>query len=224
MKVAALILTMFLAAVSAAGQVTTNKNDIPESQYLAAEAKAAELLKTANYRSRWVKSYLEDNLMATFLQEMVTREVIRPNKWRTITVKLYENPPVREEIIADGKDFYFRTDNGPWTKGGLGSGSGGVIETGQVKNQFRYLPAINYGGKKVNLYEKISVRTANKLSQTDLVVVRYIRTTRIWYSLDGKILQKIEETRVEGSKEMLRETTTYEYDPKDLKIEAPVIK
>lgn len=37
MKVAALILTMFLAAVSAAGQVLTVKNDIPESQYLAAE-------------------------------------------------------------------------------------------------------------------------------------------------------------------------------------------
>ena len=37
MKVAALILTMFLAAVSAVGQVMTQKNDIPESQYLAAE-------------------------------------------------------------------------------------------------------------------------------------------------------------------------------------------
>ena len=43
MKVAALILTTFLAAVSAAGQAVLLKNDIPESQYLAAEAKAAEL-------------------------------------------------------------------------------------------------------------------------------------------------------------------------------------
>jgi len=38
MTVAGLILTMFLAAVSVAGQVLTLKNDIPESQYLAAEA------------------------------------------------------------------------------------------------------------------------------------------------------------------------------------------
>ena len=56
MKVAALILTMFLAAVSAAGQVLTVKNDIPESQYLAAAAKAAELLKTArtpSERAQW---------------------------------------------------------------------------------------------------------------------------------------------------------------------------
>ena len=37
MKVAALILAMFLAAVSAAGQVVSLKNDIPESQYVAAE-------------------------------------------------------------------------------------------------------------------------------------------------------------------------------------------
>ena len=41
MKFAAPILTMFLAAVSAAGQVLTLNNDIPESQYLAAEAKAS---------------------------------------------------------------------------------------------------------------------------------------------------------------------------------------
>ena len=37
MKVAALIFVMFLSAVVAAGQVVTLKNDIPESQYLAAE-------------------------------------------------------------------------------------------------------------------------------------------------------------------------------------------
>ena len=37
MKVAALILAMFLATVSGAGQVVSLKNDIPESQCLAAE-------------------------------------------------------------------------------------------------------------------------------------------------------------------------------------------
>ena len=37
MRVAALIFAMFVSAVAAAGQVVTLKNDIPESQYLAAE-------------------------------------------------------------------------------------------------------------------------------------------------------------------------------------------
>ena len=68
MKVAALILTMFLAAVSAAGQGLTVKNDIPESQYLAAGAKAAELLKTANYRAVWTKEYFNDRSTTATLQ------------------------------------------------------------------------------------------------------------------------------------------------------------
>ena len=38
---------------------------------------------------------------------------------------------------------------------------------------------------------------------------------------DGKLLKSVEETMVEGREEMLRETTTYEYDTK-IKIEAPI--
>jgi len=221
MKVAALILTIFLAAVSVAGQVTTLKNDIPESQYLAAEAKAAELLKTANYRSVWAKEYLEDRSKPATLQEGKVKEVIQPNKWRTVE-QTYYNKPTREEIIADGKAFYFRTNNGPWSKGGLGNSGGGWLESGQVKNQYRYVPAIDFRGIKADFYEKVSVRTANKSSQTDSFVVRYIRTTRVWYSAEGKILLKTEETMMEGREETLYETTTFEYDPKDLKIEAPI--
>ena len=55
-----------------------------------------------------------------------------------------------------------------------------------------------------------------------IAYVRYVRTTRVWYSAEGKILTKTEETAIEGREEMVRETTTYEYDPKDLRIEAPV--
>lgn len=49
-------------------------------------------------------------------------------------------------------------------------------------------------------------------------------TFPVWYSADRKILKKTEETAIESREEMLHETTTYQYDPKDLKIEAPAIK
>ena len=54
--------------------------------------------------------------------------------------------------------------------------------------------------------------------------VRCFLTARVWYSAKGEIHKKTEETAIEGREEILRETVTYEYDPKDLKIEAPVIK
>ena len=223
MKVAALILTMFLAAVSAAGQVLTVKNDIPESQYLAAEAKGEELLKTANYRSVWTKGYVETGTKLAKLQEATFREVVHPDKWRTVEEAFGDKPSRVERIWVD-KALYEKRNDEPWQKFSGGGGVGGRIESGQVKNQYRFLPAIDFEGKKADFYEHLSIRTANKFSQTDFVVVRYVRTTRVWYSAEGKILKKTEETAIEGREEMVRETTTYEYDPKDLKIEAPVMK
>lgn len=222
MKLPALILTIFMAAAVAAGQVLTAKDDISAEKYFAAEKKAEELLKTANYRSVWTKEYFADRSKAAELEEKKLYEVLHPDKWRSVD-EIFVPQRRREEIISDGKAYYFRTNDRPWSKGGLGNGSASRSESGQVKNQYRYLPEVDLGGKKAELYELISIRTANKYySQTEFRTVRYIRTTRIWYS-DGKILKKSEETTVEGREEMLIEVTTYEYDPKDLTIEAPIM-
>ena len=95
---------MFLAAVSAAGQVLTVKNDIPESQYLAAEAKASELLKTANYRVVWTKEYVDDRSNTAILEEKRLKEVVQPNKSRTIDER-FIGKGRRIENIFDGKAF-----------------------------------------------------------------------------------------------------------------------
>lgn len=214
---------VLFAVAAVAGQITTTKDDILEGQYMMAEFKASELIKKANYRSVWTKEYFANRSKDVTLHEKLLREVLQPDKWHTIEEK-FGDKLQREEMIADGKAFYFRTNDGPWAKGGLGSGSGVMVESEQVKDQFRYIPALDFEGTKADLYELVSVRKANKYSQTDLVDVKYVTTVRIWYSTDGKILKKIEEKVIEGREEMLRETTTYEYDPKDLKIEAPAIK
>ncbi|MGB2752433.1 MAG: hypothetical protein WBC19_10290 [Pyrinomonadaceae bacterium] len=206
MKFTALILTLFLVAVTAAGQVTTLKNDIPESQYLAAEAKAAGILKTANYRSVWTKEYFEDRAKAATLQERTLIELIPPDKRRIVDEKFYDKPSRVERIWVDKALFEKRNDE-PWQKYSGGTGINQRIESGQVKNQFRYLPAIDLEGETTNFYELVSTRTANKFSQNGYAIVKYIRTTRTWYSLDGKLLKEIEETMIEGQEEMLRETT-----------------
>lgn len=223
MKIAVFILMMFLAAVTAAGQVTTLKNDIPESQYVAAEAKAAELLKTANYRSVWTKEYFADRSKAATLQERTMIELIPPDKRRVVDEKFYDKPSRVERIWVD-KALYEKRNDEPWEKYSGGTGINQRIESGQVKNQYRYLPSTDLEGEKTNFYELVSTRTANKFSQNGYVVVKYIRTTRTWYSVDGKLLKKTEETMIEGQEEMLRETTIYKYNPKDLKIEAPEMK
>ena len=223
MKFVPVFFVSMFFVVGLSAQVTTLKNDIPESQYLAEEAKAKELIAKANYRSVWTLDYFEDRSKNSKLSEKKLREVLLPNKWRTVEETFYEKP-TRDERIWDGKFLYSKTNDGPWEKWGRGngSGSGGGVESGQIKNQFRFLPSIDYEGGKADFYELVSVRTANKFSQTSYVVVKYIRTTRTWYSTDGKLLKKIEETMIEGREEMSRETSTYKYDPLDLTIEAPI--
>ena len=205
----------------AAGQVTTLKNDIPESQYVAADAKAKELLKTANYRSIWALEYFEDRSKPGRLSEKTLIEIIQPDRKRAVEEQFYDMPS-REESIWVDKALYFKRNEEPWVKYSGGSGINQRTESGQVTNQYRFLPAVEFEGKKADFYEHISVRTANKFSQTDYVVVRYVRTTRTWYSLEGKLLKIIEDTTIEGKEALSRQTTTYEYDPKDLKIEAPI--
>ena len=223
MKVAALILAMFLAAVSAAGQVVSLKNDIPESQYLAAEAKAAELLKTANYRSVWTRVHTATNSENFYLSERKLTEVIFPEKVRFLR-ETFDDNPLRYEQINVGKASFSKLNDEPWNNGS----SGGLIlsrsESGQVTNQYRYLPAIDFEGTKADFYEYISVRAEHKFRHPISTVTKYVRTTRVWYSADGKILRKVEETSIEGREKIIRGTTTYEYNPKDLKIEAPAIK
>ena len=68
----------------------------------------------------------------------------------------------------------------------------------------------------------VSLREPGDPFNERLAGIPYLHSTRIWYSFDGRILTKIVGMGIEGSNDMFRETTTYEYDPKDLKIEAPM--
>ena len=223
MRVAALIFAMFVSAVAAAGQVVTLKNDIPESQYLAAEAKAKELLKTANYRSVWTTEYFEDHSKTGNLKERKVIEIIPPDRKRTVEEK-FSGSRSRIELIRVDFAHYIRGDDTPWIKfPGLHGFDIGLEVVGK-KNQYSSLPSIDFEGGIADFYERRSSGKFQDPAQMDGVYVRAIRTTRLWYSLDGKILKKLEEIMAEGRKQMSRETTTYEYDPKDLKIEAPVIK
>ena len=215
------VVVMF-AAAAVAGQVTGAKDDISQEKYFAAEKKAAELLKKVNYRSVWVKEYFADGAKEGKLQEMTVREVVQPNKWRTVTEE-FHNKPKRKEIIADGKAFYFRTDDGPWEKGGLGSSSAYNIFGETVSNQFRYLPEVDLDGKTTGYYELVSIRNPSPSSRNSLFGIRYVHTVRNWYSAEGYLLKKLEETAIETRETILRDTTIYGYNPKDLKIEAPKV-
>jgi len=210
-----------LCTVLLGGIVFAQKNDISEADYRQAEAKANELIKASNYRSERKAEFFEVRGQAGHLSEWDIREVVQPNKWRTVEVRNYDGKSTKSERLWDGKALFTRDDDGEWKQFSGGGGGGGRIESGQVTTKYRYLGKAEVNGKTSDLYELESLRIANKFSRNDMIVVRYNKRIRSWYGADGRLLQKIEENTIEGREELSSETTTFEYDS-DIKIEAPI--
>lgn len=208
---------LLLFVLSAVGQ----KNDISEAEYRKAELKAAQLLKASNYRLERKLEYFPVRGETPRLAESDIKEVLLPNKWRTVEFRDHDGKPTREERLWDGNALYVRREDGEWNRFSRGSTASGRSESGQVTTKYRYLGKVELTGMESDLYEAESLRIANKFSTHGFVVVRYNKRVRTWYSTDGRLLQKIEENSIEGREELSRETTVIEYDPK-IRIEAPI--
>lgn len=223
MKVAALIFTIFLAAVSVAGQVTALKNDISGAQFSSVEQKAQKVLKTATYRmSRTFEYFGSRNEPADLIERSVS-EVIHPDKWRAVDVSKYPGP-VKYEYIWNGKDFFKRTNDGEWTKP-----EHHWTEWRESRDsehsavRYRFLGKTDLNGAQANKYEVESLRVANPYAQNEILKFSGIRRATYWYDGTGRILKKVEVNSINDSEETLVETFDYVYDPKDLKIEAPIM-
>ena len=197
------------------------KNEIPESEFLAKQAFAAKSLESRNYRLSRVLEYFEHRDKTPRVAERHLKEVHLPNKWRTLDLSDYNEVKNRVERIWDGKYLYVKNGNGEWGRFDGGNTTGGRIESGRITNTYRKLGKTELNGVPAEQYSVQNLRVANKFSATDMVVVTYVRNTNYWFSIDGVLLKKIEETMIEGRQEMSRESTEIEYDPK-ITIEAPI--
>lgn len=216
-----LILTVVGMVLSTSAQTSTIKNDIPEVEFLSIEAKGADILKASSYRLTRKFEHFEVRDKPGRIFETSLKEVIRPDKWRTIEEKEYDGKRTKEERLWDGKALYVRKNDGEWDKFSGASSFDSRIESGQITKRYRYLGKVDLSGVSTGLYEIEMLRIANKFSANSMVVVRYLRKTLYWYSVEGKLLKKVEENMIEGREEQNRETTTIEYDPK-ITIEAPI--
>lgn len=215
------VLLLVFTIVMLCGSAVAQKNDISEAEYRKAEAKAEDLIKTSNYRMERKGEFFPVRGEPGRLSESDIKEVILPNKWRTVEIRNYDGKTTRSERLWDGNALYIRENDGKWEKFSGGGSGGGRIESGRVTTRYRYLGKVDLQGRPTDLYELESLRIANKASMNDVVVVRYVRKIRSWYAEDGRLIQKIEESTIEGREELSRETTTFEYDP-NINIEAPI--
>ena len=183
-----------------------------------------KLLEAISYRVNTTSVYFEDRTKSGQVTKSDTKEVVFPNKWRTVSKTTEAGTIQRIERVWDGKFLYEKVDDGKWEKYNGGASSETRIESGRITRDYQYLGPQNIDGTDMEVFQIKEHRLANKFSMNSVVEVHFIRTTTFWFTSDAKLMRKVEENEIEGRPELSRETATYEYEPKDLKIEAPAFQ
>lgn len=146
-------------------------------------------------------------------------EKLLPNKSRYVWRKQLGDTVMETESITIDNFLYERENDGAWTKidlnkGGYGigsgSGSGGSYRSQQITVEQTFL-----NSSSVKLYEMIEIFES-------VAGLKYTEEKQ-WINDEGFLLRSETSTGLLIPKiETLKTVTTYEYNPSDLKIEAPI--
>lgn len=197
------------------------QKEITEQEFLTARADASKKLTGYNRRLTYKSEAfsLTDGKPTRTINSIF--ETILPDKTRYFVIDLSGDTTKKLEIIRIGFIEYRRVDDGEWTKTdlsgiGSGSGSGTGIGSGNVKISFKYtVDDVALNGQQTKLYE--SYRTIEWSETTKF------SDEKFWINKEGLILKRenksgyLNPERIES-----QSVSIYEYNPKDLKIEAPM--
>jgi len=196
---------LFVFCLNTYGQ----EKEITQNEYFKAHADAIKKQYSYNRRvTAKEENFTLDKTKTTIL------EVILPDKQRNLTIQTQNGISTRTETIIIGEILYRRVNVGEWTKNEL-SGNGNGIGFGDgfsSDTKFRYtVIADTLNNQSVQRFE-------------ESIINKYFSDKkRIWISTEGLILKSEETTEEIKPKKLLTRTVIeYEYNPQDLKIEAPI--
>lgn len=144
-----------------------------------------------------------------------TQEAILPDKSRSLIVERKGNVENTIETIIIGSKIYDRKNNGQWTvremRGGEGNGAG-----------FGSVSCLQYTEEEASVDGVLARKISSLIIKKDGNFLTFSNNIS-WVDQQGYYL-RLEYVKgfFEPRIETYRSVTTYEYDPKNLKIEAPI--
>lgn len=211
-KFIAISVFILLNALFVCGQ----KKIITSSEYYSAVSPALQKQHNVSRRVETVMELYADGNVAKKVTTLT--ETLLPNKYRYVRKEQTGDVLTESESITIDNFRYTRENGGAWTKidlskmNGMGSGSGvgSSCSSRQITVEQSFLN--NFSAK---LYEMINISESSQ-------GLKYWEEKK-WISDEGFLLKTETSNgllipRVETSKTV----TTYEYNPTDLKIEAPI--
>jgi len=153
----------------------------------------------------------------------ITDEYLKPDKRHYLEVNKVGDKTYKSELIQIGEIFYCRRNDGEWKQykswcsGGSASGISNLVsskytvEDAEINNQ------------KVKLFQEYTTYKNTYSPDKDREGLSYYQSKH-WIDKKGFVLrQEIKSGLLEPEKIYNQQTDSYEYNPKNLKIEAPVI-
>ncbi len=207
---------IFLITILVTAFVSTNFSQlklIDSNVFYKANSDALRLMSERSRRIIVKTETIENGIVASSITK--TEERLLPNKLRFLIIEKKGETEISSELIVIGTKEYSRENNGQWTvKVANGSGSG--IGSGSGTSCIQYTEESDF----------INGLTTRKLKQlminNSAQGLNYDDST-YWFDQQGLII------RSERSKGLLEPKNirtysigSFEYDPTDLKIEAPI--
>lgn len=225
---AAFIIALTLCAfLSAAAQEKENTFNDADLQMLTNAA--WDKLEGKTYRSTTTSLVFSNGSQTPVRTEKFISEVIPPEREHYVSISETPEGIKRHEYIRVGARRFAKDDDGEWKElGGSGTGNGSGVGngsgSGNVKIERSVVRTLKKGetinNKKVDLYETVTTIRFIYPAKTRTEIDR----TAYWFDANGLFVKTENEYQDSDERENSRTTREYEYNPKNLKIEAPVIK
>ena len=146
-------------------------------------------------------------------------EFIPNGGYRSFTERTKGGKSTKNEVIITGSKYYERNGDGPWSvyNGNIGDD---MSETPwDIEQTYWKFEKTKLDGKVITLYRSI-IKFAKSRYKDDKTPETY--TDQYWINDGGLLVKTSQDIEYVGTKKFRSRVSTYEYDPKDLKIEAPV--
>ncbi len=169
------------------------------------------LTKQENYRDGKLFSTTE-----------ITDEYLKPDRRHYLEVEKFADYTNKDELIKIGKIYYCRRNDGEWKQyqswcsGGSASGLSNIVSSEYTVEDS------NVSDQKVKLYRNYTTYKNTYSPDKDKEGLSYSES-KYWLDKNGFILrQEIKSGLLEPQRIYRQQTDSYEYNPKNLKIEAPI--
>jgi hypothetical protein len=200
--------------------IFNQEKEITRQEYYKAFREASVKGNTIPQRSLAQReNYKEGKLDST---EEYIDEYLTPDKRRYVHSEKFSDRARRIELIQIGKTYFCKRDNEDWKQSASGCDSGSGFGVSKIVSEEFTIETIKLQGEKVKVYKNLTSYKNNSSPNKDKEGLSYYQN-KFWINKDGLII-KLDAINGPIEPKMIywQTTNAYEYNPKDLKIEAPI--